>query len=74
MALKTITKKVVSFSEIPEELTEKHWVNEHACGAFVECHIDEDESEEQRDGLTIWLIANYPELVEETSFFIELDY
>lgn len=71
MALKTITKKVVSYSEIPEGLIpEDHWINEQEWNTYVECHIDDDEDDE----LSIWIKKTYPELVDEESFFIHLDY
>lgn len=72
MALTEITKKVVSYCEIPEELTEGHWISDHHPDAFVECHIDEED--ETIDKVQIWLLANYPELKDEDSFFIHIDY
>lgn len=72
MALKTITKKVVSYCEIPEEITENHWINEHHSDAYVEVHIDEETH--VPDKIQDWLVENYPELIEEESFFIHMDY
>jgi len=69
MSLKTITKKVVSFSEIPKELTTNHWINQIEDIERVEVHIDDEEP----DALTSWLIENYPELKDEESFFIHMD-
>jgi len=69
MGLKTITKKVVSFSEIPSEITRHHWINQIEDIERVEVHIDDEEPDE----LTSWLIENYPELQEEESFFIHMD-
>lgn len=68
--LKTITKKVVSYCEIPEELTEGHWISEYMNGCFVEVHLDDDEDNK----LSMWLKEKYPELVDEDSFYIEMDY
>lgn len=68
--LKTITKKVVSYCEIPEELTEGHWISEYMNGCFVEVHLDDDED----DKLSMWLKEKYPELIDEDSFYIEMDY
>lgn len=68
--LKTITKKVVSYCEIPEELTEEHWISEYMNGCFVEVHLDDDED----DKLSMWLKEKYPELIDEDSFYIEMDY
>lgn len=71
MALKSITKKVLSYCEIPQELTEKHWISEHHCDAFVECHLD---ASTDLDELDMWILEHYPELKDEDSFFIHLDY
>ena len=72
MVLREITKKVVSYCEIPEGLIDEgHWINHHGQDAYVEVHID---TEESRDELDKWLIENYPELEQEESFFIHLDY
>lgn len=70
MALKEITKKVLSYCEIPEKLTENSWLNNYGTGCLVECHIDDDESEP----LDQWIINNYPELKDEESFLIDMDY
>jgi len=67
--LKEITKKVISYCEIPEKLTEKHWISEHHCDAYVEVHLDNS----QDDNLSLWLKETYPELVDEDSFFIHID-
>jgi len=71
MSLKTITKKVVSYTEIPKEFTNNHWINERSDVEYVEVHI-EDEGE--TDSLTDWLTENYPELKDEDSFFIHMDH
>ena len=71
MALERVNKLVVSYCEIPEKLTEGHWISENSCDSYVEVHIEE---EGNRDELDKWLIENYPELEQEESFFIHLDY
>lgn len=68
--LETITKKVISYSEIPEELTENSWLSEKSNG-FYECHLDNVEPFKLLDE---WFLENYPELFEEESFFIKIDY
>jgi hypothetical protein len=68
--LKTITKKVLSYSEIPEELTKDSWLSKKSMGSLVECHLDDDNNNE----LDNWILKNYPELKDEESFFIEMDY
>jgi len=70
MGLKTITKKVVSYSEIPKELTINHWITQVEDIERIEVHIDDEEPDE----LTSWLIEKYPELKDEESFFIHMDH
>ena len=67
--MKVITKKVVSYCEIPEKLTENEWFSEYQNGCFVEAHIDDEESP-----INTWFKENYPELINEESFLIEIDY
>jgi len=69
--LRKVNKYVVSYCDIPQEFTEGHWISEHHCDAYVEVHLDDEPTEDLLDN---WLIANYPELVNEESFFIHLDY
>lgn len=73
MALKTITKLVVDYSEIPSELTQNHWLNEHTDVEYYEVHIELDEDGSSDDPLQDWLAATYPELVDENSFYIHMD-
>ena len=74
--LKTITKKVVSYCEIPEGIIPKgHWLNQHGCDAYIECHLEDDiEDVIEGDELDDWLRETYPELIDEESFFIHIDY
>lgn len=69
--LKEITKKVVSYCDIPEDYTNGHWISEYMNGCFVEVHLDGADPD---DDLDRWLFENYPELANEDSFFIEMDY
>lgn len=71
--LKEITKKVISYCDIPKELTEGHWISEYKNGCFVEVHLDGDENDPDSE-LDAWFLANHPELADEDSFFIEIDY
>lgn len=71
MALKTITKFVVNYSEIPTDLAENNWINGRKDVAYLEVHIDGEDSGE--DALSNWLSKTYPELVEEDSFYIHMD-
>lgn len=68
--IKTISGKVVTYSDIPVELTADKWFEGFSKGCYVECHVDELDA---RDELDNWLIENYPGIENET-FFIEIDY
>ena len=70
MVTKQITGKVVSYCEIPEELTKGHWISEFQNGCFVQVHLEEGED----DALSNWLKETYPELIDENAFYIEIDY
>ena len=69
--LETITKKVISYCEIPEELTESSWLSEKEMDSYVEYHLDNSQPLEPLDQ---WFMDNYPELFEESSFLIKIDY
>lgn len=70
MALKTVTKFVVPFSELPIDLTFGHWILKYPEHSFVETHIEE---EGIKDALGEWIMKKYPELIDEESFFIHID-
>ena len=67
---KQIIVKVLNYSEIPKEFTEGHWISDYKSGILVQVHLDDDED----DKLSMWLKEKYPELVDEDSFYIEMDY
>lgn len=72
--METITGKVVNYCDIPEELTEGKWFSEFQSGCYIECHIsDEDIDNNALDELDNWLIKTYPGIEDET-FFIKIDY
>lgn len=59
-------KFVISYTNIPEELTEDHWIADYPPDCYVEAHIDELDDEP----LTMWINDNYPNLKDEESFLI----
>ena len=67
--LETINKKVLSYCEIPQELTERHWITENSCGCYVDFQLEEEGVDELDD----WIRENYPELIDE-KFMISLDW
>ena len=73
MELVTITGKVVSYCEIPEELTSDHWISEYSTNSYIQVHI-EQEDEAEVDKVSEWILNKYPELKDENYFFIHVDY
>lgn len=66
-----IVKRVILFSDIPEELTpEGHWLNEFPDGCYVEYSL---ENLDVYDTLDLWIVKNYQEL-DHTEFLIKMDY
>ena len=49
MALERINKLVVSYCEIPEKLTEGHWISENSCDSYVEVHIEDEENSTRQE-------------------------
>ena len=70
MELATITGKVISYCEIPSELTEDHWISDYPPDAYVQVHIEG----EGEDKVSKWILNKYPELKDEDYFFIHIDY
>ena len=73
MELVTITGKVVSYCEIPKELTSNHWISDYYPDSYVQVHI-EQEDEAEVDKVSEWILNKYPELKDENYFFIHVDY
>lgn len=74
--MKQITRKVVSYCEIPEELTENHHISEYQCDCYIEMEITpKSEQPKYSDNFNIvnWIINTYPEL-EGEKILIEIDY
>jgi hypothetical protein len=66
MALQEMTRKVLSYCDIPEEI-DKDILDEAGCDVYVEYTADEDSE------LDNWILENYPEL-EGIKFLIHIDY
>lgn len=67
--LEIITMRVVSYCDIPEELSNGKFFDEYGTGCYVECHLDNEPDDE----LDKWLKSNYPG-IEEDPFLIKIDY
>ncbi len=73
MKLEEITKKVLKFTDIPEDMEIPEFLSDAGADCFVECHLDLEDP----DGLTEldkWILDHFPELEEEDSFFIHINY
>lgn len=68
--LTEITRKVLSYCEIPEELTESHWISDHSCDCYIEYTIPFGIIQ---SNLNKWITKTYPELIG-TTFLIHIDY
>jgi len=68
--MKKITRSVIKYSEIPEDLQINSIFKGHLINTFAIFHIDESEKE---DDLTKWLVENYPTIKRKTSFLIQID-
>lgn len=73
--MKEITMKILSYCEIPGELTSSHWINDYQSGCYVKYSIPrEDEwNDFDTDALDEWIKETYPILLGQ-SFLIEIDY
>lgn len=67
--LKKIKGKVVKYSSLPKALIPE-WIKKHRLGAFIECHIDDEEWD---DECSKWLKKTYKG-IENNTFYIEIDY
>lgn len=77
MGYKEITRKVISYCEIPQKLTEENCqLNEASCDVYVEFTVTSKEDQLKYDNefdVQNWIIYTYPELEGET-IFIHIDY
>jgi hypothetical protein len=67
--IEEINYKCISYCEIPEEITEGTWISDHSCDCYITYRFNQDSS----SNLDLWLIKNYPELMD-TTFMIHIDY
>jgi len=68
--MKKIVRKVISYCDIPEELTEEGWLSEQCPDSYVEMTI----ATEDKDGLDEWILKNYSEIKEGETILIHIDY
>lgn len=76
MELEILNKKVLSYCEIPEEISQGTFLDELTCNVYVEYTASKkigSEKLEPINKLDDWIINNYPELIGET-FLIHMDY
>jgi len=69
--LKEITRKVVSYCDIPEDI-DKGWLDDLGCDVYTEYSLSSDPKFSKTE-LDEWLEKTYPELID-TEFLIHIDY
>lgn len=62
---------VLSYCDIPEEITDDTYLQELPCDVYTTHHIPSNLME--YDELDTWIIENYPQLIDQM-FLIEMDY
>ena len=73
--MKRIDMPVISYCDIPEELTEGTWMGEMSPDCYIQYSLPklEDLHKYGLDKLNEYLSTTYPELIG-TTFLIEIDY
>lgn len=72
MALELIKYKyAISYCEIPEDLTNDLWIAEFQNGCYVVYSLEIPENYSAFDQ---WIIDTYPELKDEDTILIHMDY
>lgn len=70
------TWKVLSYCEIPQEITQDHWISENNPDSYIELSITprpEQINYDDKFEIENWIIDNYPEL-EGKTILIHIDY
>lgn len=68
--MKTITKKVISWCSIPENITKGHWLSEFQNGCYIPFTLEDKGVDELSDTIR----ETYPEIKEDEEFLIDIDY
>lgn len=74
--LKEETFKILSYCDIPEELTSNHWISDFNSNVYIEYTIvNKEEQIDYNDDFSIdnWILEKHPEL-ENTTILIHIDY
>ena len=71
MALKEITKKVLSYCEIPEDV-DKGFLDDLGCNVYTDYTVSSNPKYSTNE-TDKWIKENYPELID-TDFLIHIDY
>lgn len=75
--LEEITRKIVSYCDIPEEITEDSYMSEMSPDCYINHKIATDEDRSKYDDsweLDDWLLNEYDELSKGDEILIEIDY
>lgn len=67
--MKEVTYKIVSYCEIPEDLTWRHHMSEYQNGCYVPFKL----KPLGKDEISDWIREKYPEIGDE-EFLIDIDY
>jgi len=62
---------IISYCDIPEDITEGHWISEFQNGCYVPYNIPLQVEED--NPLGFWLFAKYPHLAGD-EILIDIDY
>lgn len=71
------TFKILSYCEIPEHITESHYISETPCGVYYPyspVFLDEREDFDDIFDLDDWVLAKYPEIGRDEIVLIDIDY
>ena len=73
--MKTVSFPVISYCEIPQEITSDSWINEYQNGCYVEYSLPREDEWDSFDtnALDEWIRNTYPILLGQ-KFLIEIDY
>ena len=73
MSIVEKTFKIISYCDLPEEMTQDAGLEEHRCDSYVPYSLSEYDPQYTECKLDGWLRENYPELIG-TNFLINIDY
>ena len=70
--MKTITRSIITLSDIPKEFHNHKLLKRQRIHTYIECHLPK-KSKEPDDELTAWLRKTYPNLSKKICFLIHIN-